>query len=455
MTLEQMLANLRARLNSATAQRTVATDALTALRSATELSVDDVVAARGVRDAADILVRSIEAEVTDIEREISERDAVDAAQRETAPNPAARADAGHQSRAIIGDEPTTYQRGGRNSYFRDLTLVNMQREGGREALQRLERSNQEVRALTTTDGAGGDFVPPLWLVDQFVALARPARVVADELAQMPMPAGTDTIALPTLATGTATALQATQNTPVQNTDATTSNVQASVNTIAGQQVVAVQLLEQSPVNMDDILLQDLALDYAIKADTFVISNNVANARGLLFVSGVNSVSLTGVTATSLYSAVANGVQLIHTNRFAPADKIFMHPRRWAFLLAAVDTQGRPLIVPNGSTFNALATQGGVVAQGPVGTLQGLPVYTDPTIPTNLGAGTNEDRIIIVRSTDSMVFEGTVRSEAFRETKADQLSVLLRVYNYIAIHASRLPKSISVLSGVGLVPPTFP
>lgn len=454
MTLEQMLANLRARLNSAAAQRTVATDALTALRSATELSVDDVVAARGVRDAADILVRSIEAEITDVEREITERDATDAAQRETAPNPAARADAGHQSRAVIGNEPTTYERGGRQSYFRDLTLVNLQRDGSRAAMERLERSNQEVRALTTTDGAGGDFVPPLWLVDQFVALARPARVIADNLMHQEMPPGTDTIALPTLATGTATALQATQNTAVQNTDATTSNVQASVNTIAGQQVVAVQLLEQSPVNMDDILLQDLALDYAIKADTFVISNNVANARGLLFVSGSNSVSLTATTATGLYSAVANGIQLIHTNRFAPPDKIFMHPRRWAFLLAAVDTAGRPLIVPNGSQFNAFAEQAGVEPQGPVGTLQGLPVYTDPTIPTNLGAGTNEDRIIIVRSTDSMVFEGTVRSEAFRETKADQLSVLLRVYNYIAIHASRLPKSISVLSGVGLVPPTF-
>lgn len=454
MTLEQMLANLRARRASAEAQRIVAADQLTALRSATELSVEDVTSARAARDNAATLVTSIDAEIADVEREIAERDAADAAQRETVPAGTERTAAAARSVATIGHEPTVYERGGRNSYFRDLTVVNLNRAGHREALERLERNGQEVRALTTTDGAGGDFVPPLWLVDQFVALARPARVIADNLMGMDMPPGTDTIALPTLATGTATALQATQNTAVQNTDATTSNVQASVNTIAGQQVVAVQLLEQSPVNMDDILLADLALDYAIKADTFVISNNVANARGLLNVSGINSVSLTATTATALYSAVANGIQLIHTNRFAPPDKIFMHPRRWAFLLAAVDTQGRPLVVPNGSQFNAFAEQAGVEPQGPVGSLQGLPVFTDPTIPTNLGAGTNEDRIIIVRSTDSMVYEGTVRQEAFRETKADQLSVLLRVYNYIAIHASRLPKSISVLSGVGLVPPAF-
>jgi hypothetical protein len=45
-------------------------------------------------------------------------------------------------------------------------------------------------------------------------------------------------------------------------------------------------------------------------------------------------------------------------------------------------------------------------------------------------------------------------EAFRETKADQLSVLLRFYRYVAFTGSRYPKSIGILSGTGLVPPTF-
>jgi HK97 family phage major capsid protein len=454
MNPKELLRRAEQRLASAQARLRVAEDALTALRSADDatLTVEGVTAAREQRDAARLEVTGLEAECVDLRAEVARDEATDAAQRDSAANPATAAT--RTGVATIGHEPTTYERGGTDSYFRDLTVVNLNRAGRGQAEQRLERNSQEVRALTSVDGAGGDFVPPVWLVNEFVELARAGRIIADQIRSLPLPAGTDTIALPRLATGTATAEQTTQNTAVQNTDATTGNVQAAVATIAGQQVISVQLLEQSPVNMDDVLLADLAADYAIKLDTFVINNNATNKVGLLNVTGVNAVSLTATTAAGLYSAIANGIQLINTNRFMPGDKIFMHPRRWAFLLAAVDTAGRPLVIPYAGAFNGMADQGANVAQGFVGTLQGLPVFVDPNIPTNLGTGTNEDRIIIVRSTDSILYEGTLRSEAFRETKADQLSVLLRVYNYAALHASRLPKSISVLSGVGLVPPTF-
>jgi HK97 family phage major capsid protein len=459
MTPEQLLAQARERLAVALAARKAKQDALNALRSQADLTPEVVAAAVAERDATDASLRTATDAVTAAEAEVAREAEIDALQARTTSNPtvppvAQRAVGG----AVVTNEPTTYQRGGSNSYFRDLTAVNLNRGDMRNALLRLERNGQEVRqevrALTTVDGAGGDFVPPLWLTNSFVELARAGRIIADQLAHQPMPAGTDQINLPRLATGTATAEQTTQNTAVQNTDATTGAVAANVATIAGQQVVSVQLIEQSPVNMDDVLLGDLAADYAIKLDTFVINNNVANKIGLLNVSGANSAAITATTATGLYAAIANGIQLINTNRFMPADKIFMHPRRWAMLLAAVDTAGRPLVVPAAGGFNAVATPGENVSQGYVGTLQGLPVFVDPNIPTNLGAGTNEDRVIIVRSADSILYEGTLRSEAFRETKADQLSVLLRVYNYAALHASRLPKSISILSGVGLVPPTF-
>jgi HK97 family phage major capsid protein len=229
---------------------------------------------------------------------------------------------------------------------------------------------------------------------------------------------------------------------VQNTDATTNSVTANVTTIAGQQVVAQQLLDQSPINMDEILLADLAADYAVKLDTFVINNNATNKVGLLNVSGLNAVTYTDATPTvgELYPKVADAIQQIHTGRFLPPDKIFMHPRRWAWFTRPLDTAGRPLVVPAANMpQNVLAAMGDVASEGFVGTLQGLPVYVDPNIPTNLGAGTNEDRIIILRSTDVILFEGTPQAEAFRETKADQLSVLLRFYNYAALHAGAVPE----------------
>ncbi|WP_030333811.1 phage major capsid protein [Streptomyces sp. NRRL B-1381] len=363
-----------------------------------------------------------------------------------------------RERVTVTSEPETYRKGGQQSYFRDLYRAT--EKGDRAAAERLQRNDREVmekRAVTTTDGSMGEFVPPLWMVNDYVALARAGRVAADRLRSQPLPAGTDSISLPKIASGTAVAEQTSQNTSVQNTDATLTSVTASVATIAGQQTVPQQLLDQSPINVDSILLADLAADYAVKLDTFVLTNNVANKRGLLSVSGVNAVTYTDATPTTaeLYPKVADGIQLIHTNRLMPADTILMHPRRWAWFTAQVDTQGRPLVVPVANMpQNALAAMEGVNSEGFVGTLQGLPVYVDPNIPTGLGAGTNEDRIIILRADDVILFEGSPRAEVFRETKADQLSVLLRFFNYAAIHSERYPKAISVLAGTGLIAPTF-
>lgn len=361
--------------------------------------------------------------------------------------------------ARVTSEPTTYRKGGQHSYFRDLMAINLNRADMSAAMERMRRNDREVevetRALTTTDGGVGEFVPPLWMVQEYVGLARAGSVIADNVRQENLPSGTDSINLPKLATGTAVAEQATQNTAVQNTDATSTSVTANVATIAGQQVLAVQLIEQSPINMDTVILADLAADYATKKDVFVINNNAANKRGLLNVTGVVSVTYTDASPTvpELYPKVQDGIQQIHTNRFLPPQKVFMHPRRWAWFLSALDSQNRPLVTPY-AAMNAAGAFGGVQSEGLVGELGGLPVYVDPSIPTNLGAGTNEDRIIIARTDDVILFEGTPRAEAFRETKADQLSVLLRFYNYIALHSERFPKSIAVISGTGLVAPTF-
>lgn len=404
--------------------------------------------------AKDADIKAIQDRIADLE-EAEERDAKAAELR------AKYQPAGPQPTGIkVTSEPETYRKGGQTSYFRDLFRA--QQRGDHDAIERLRRSDREVldglekRALTTTDAAVGEFVPPLWMVEEYVKLARAGRVVADQIAHQPLPGGTDSINLPRLATGTGTAEQATQNTGVQNTDATSNSVTAAVATIAGQQVVSQQLLEQSPINMDTILLADLAADYATKLDVFVINNNAASKRGLLNVSGINAVTYTDATPTvgELYSKVGDGIQQIHTGRFLPPNKVFMHPRRWAWFTVALDTQGRPLVVPSAQMpTNVLAAMSDVVSEGFVGTIQGLPVYVDPNIPTTLGGGT-EDRIIIARSSDVILFEGTPRAEAFRETKADQLSVLLRFYNYAALHSERYPKSISVISGTGMIAPVF-
>jgi HK97 family phage major capsid protein len=464
MTLQELLERAQRQLQSALAAREAAQTNLMNLRGAENLSEADVTAATQARDAATAAVDAAQAEVQRYQNEIQEEERISALSgqvRETAPAP--RPTGG----ARVTSEPEVYRRGGDVSYFRDLMRAQTRTGVGiSEAGERLQRNSrqfadqvrnapaEQTRALSTTDGAGGDFVPPLWLINQFIELARPGRVTADLVNQQVLPGGTDTISLPRLATGTAVAQQATQNTAIQNTDATTNSVSAAVLTIAGGQQMAQQLLDQSPINMDEILLEDLASDYAVKADVFVIQNNATNAVGLISAAGTN-VNVTATTLTgagSLWAKLADGIQQIHTTRYMPPSAIVMHPRRWAWILSATDSSNRPLVTPD--AMNPIAASSGVITAGRVGVMQGLPVYTDPNLPTNLGAGTNQDPVLVMRERDVIFYESAPRAEASIQPGFNTLTVNLRFFRYVALHASRFPKSIAVLNGVGLVAPTF-
>ncbi|NUO35880.1 MAG: phage major capsid protein [Nocardioidaceae bacterium] len=459
-----MLEFLRRRLAELVEQRGALADALSGTYAEARSANRDLTEAEQAAydEARGALVKHDEA-IADAKRRLAE---AEEDEKRAAGVAALAAEFGTEERtqrapAIVGSEPETYRKDGQFSYFRDLTMVSLNRaDSGARA--RLERNNREVevetRALSTTDGAGGDFVPPLWMINDYVELARTARPTADRVRNETLPGGTDQVNVPKILTGTAVAEQATQNTAVQNTDATTGSVAANVATLAGQQILPVQLIEQSPLNMDTILLADLAADYAAKVDLFVLNNNAANKMGLLQQTGTNAVTYTSASPTValLWSKLADAIQQVTTNRFLPPDTIVMHPRRWAYLLAATDSAGRPIIgVDNGPTFNSLGTSTGVAsANGVVGRIAGLDVVVDPQVPTNLGAGTNQDPIIVFRSSDSILWEGAPHAEAFRETKADQLSVLLRFYRYAAFTTARYAKSVSVINGTGLVAPTF-
>lgn len=372
------------------------------------------------------------------------------------------------SPARVGREAHTYTgQNGEPSYFHDLMTRSIY--GGSSGVsERLERHGREIavetRAITTVDGAGGEAVPPLWLIGDMIPVARPGRVMAEAIGPQPLPSGTDSINIPRIATGTTAASVNTQNTAASNTDITTNAVTGAVRTIAGIQILAVQLLEQSPVNLDQIILGDLHADYDKQLEA-QIANGAGTAGtllGLLNVGSINAVTYTDASPAvvgtgKLWGKVADAVQRVAMGRYKPANAVFMTPARWAWIGAAYDSQNRPLLTPTSGgaqSMNSVGTTTDLpVAQGAAGYLFGLPVFVTASIPQTLGGGT-EDRIIVCNTDDVFMYEGTPRLEAFRETKADQLSVLLRFYNYVALLPDRFPKAISVVAGTGLVTPVF-
>jgi HK97 family phage major capsid protein len=379
-----------------------------------------------------------------------------------------------------------YARGNGLSYFADLamTAVPGSFEAKYEAEERLRAHAQVIdravddlpdafKATRTrraagsgveyrvnpnrTDGQGGYMVPPLWQMSELVAVLRAGRAIADRCHHDDLPTGTDSINLPKLNTGTTTAVQTADAAAVSSTDFTDTSVSSGVKTIAGQQDIALQLLEQSPLNLDEVLFTDLMADYNQRLDIQVLSGSNASGQvqGIFGLSGINGVTYIDASPTvpEMYPAVMQSLSQIARQRFKPADTIGMHPTRWYWICSALDTQNRPLVVPDANTaVNNIAVYDANAVEGIAGSIAGVPVVVDANIPINYGAGNNQDRILVGRYQDAYLYEGALRTRAMPEILSGTLQVRLQVYNYFAFIPGRYPVAFTTLDGTGLIQP---
>ena len=328
-----------------------------------------------------------------------------------------------------------------------------------------------------TDGQGGYFVPPLWLIDEYLPGLRAGRVAAGLCRQMDLPEGTDSINIPKLSTLTQVAPQNADNAGVASQDYTDTSVQANVKTLAGQEDVAIQLIEQSPGQIvDRVIMEDLIADYNRLVD-----------RMVLFGSGVNTSSLNAGQVAGIYpstnwttntvtwtsgSPLGTGFNMvagamaskIAYNRYDLSNVHYLlHPRRWFWFATALDgasgTAGRPLVVnPAFGPFNASALeQSSVPFEGLAGRMPfGPNVYIDANVPTTdngSGAltGTN-DLAIAAKWDDLWLFEGNLRTRVLPEILSGTLEIRYQVYNYVAFLV-RYGQSITLAQGTGFGAPT--
>ena len=352
----------------------------------------------------------------------------------------------------VTKEPATYVRttDPSRSFMRDFLSAG---KGDRDAMDRLYRNNAQVSdfykraGVTTSAGAGGQFDPPLWAVESYVALPRAGREFANTLNNQVLPGGVSSINLPTISAGTSVAAQSTQNTAVSNTDPTTSSVAISISTIAGYNLLSQQSIDQSPINLDDVIMADLVRAYDGALDTAAITA-VAGTSGII----AQTYTDASPTTAKVNNQVLDAVQKVQTQRFAAPNVIVMHPKRWANFLGYLDGQGRPLVVPVGAgqnaAFNSIGQDVNNNAQGLVGYLWGLPVVVSPSIPTNLGTGTNQDEIFVMKSDDIVLYESAPRMDTQTAPYANQLSVLVRFWRYYGLGV-RTTKSVALVSGTGL------
>lgn len=429
-------------------------------------AVRDRLAARGrsIVAAAERQGRDLsDAEWSQVQGIVSQVDAEDRLQERRDRSGAALGSSGQQLSAITGPRvqvtrsEDTYRPDGEYSFFRDMIGA---AQGDYGAAERLHRNNTAGEDRERRDGTStsltsmGSFIPPVWVVSEFAPLARAARTVADLVQHMGAPTSTSMV-IPRVTTGVLVAGQVGDNASVAEQDIVTAQITRSTVTVAGQEDVSIQSLELGHQGVDRIIFADLQGAYDEELDRQVIRGSGTNELlGINQVSGINAVTYTDASPTvpEFYPKLADAIQQIGTGRKLPATATIMHPRRWGWVTASLDTQNRPLVVPSGDV-NAIGRQTGAVAEGRSGEMQGPPVYSDSNLAITLGGGT-EDQIIVIRASDILLYEAPVRARMLQETLSGTLTVRFQLWSYANLFAGRYPKSISTIGGTGLAAPTF-
>lgn len=325
-------------------------------------------------------------------------------------------------------------------------------------------------------GAGGEFSPPLWLVeDDFIPALRAGRVISNLCRNMPIPPGTDVVKVPRIKLGAEVAPQLADNAGVASRDIETETIEAPFKTLAGQEDYAIQLVEQSPGQVwDRVVQEDVIGDYHLKVDQNVsygqglnyTSLNAGTIRGLFpgteWKAG-NRTSSSAITPQVLMAAMGANWSHIAKERFSTEGvHHVLNPAFGAYLASATDgasETGRLVIgsqdIPN---FNTSGIEPAVnPAEGYfMKTTLGPDVYISANIPpvlpqaqsaspTSILAAANSAATSLISSgteafsyllsakfDDVWFFESDLRARVLPEVLSGTLQIRFQVYAYIGL-----------------------
>jgi HK97 family phage major capsid protein len=358
-------------------------------------------------------------------------------------------------------EERTYRPDGDISFFKDAYAAQFKSDyAAQERLARHQREESVERRDVGTDQFAG-LVIPQYLVDLAAPLARAGRPFADFATnKMTLPPAGMTLNISRMTTGSSTAVQVTQNDAVSETDVDDTLLTVNVRTIAGQQDLSRQAIERG-TGIDSFVAADLIKSWHTTLDSQTL-NGTGSAGQIegLRAAGGNAITFTSTapTVALLYPKLADAIQQIQTNAFVNPTHFIMHPRRLAWLLSAVDSSNRPLVVPSANgPFNAAGVGAGASVYGNSGyQMMGLPIITDANIGTTYGTTTNRDEIYVVTAGENHLWEqpGSPFTLRYDATGAGNLTIKTVVYGYAAFTAGRYPLANSIISGSGLAAPTF-
>jgi HK97 family phage major capsid protein len=400
------------------------------------------------------------------------------------------------SSVSVISEPDLYSRGGEHSFFKDIVATSgipVHHVSGIEASKRLERharyeqteagrraevahrklsrygiearsagQTAQARALSIAAGAGGELVPPKWIVEEWASVSRAACPLKGLVTRLDLPDGTMDLVVPRFDSSAGVVPMQAENINAPDEFSGTDQITAPVATFAGEVILSQAMFDRGGHFSDEIALREFAEAYAASLAQQLTSGTGQNGQilGLLNVpasaDGVPGAIMTTYTDTTptpkwLALTIAQCTGEIGDTRERPPSVCLMRPSRWAWLSGwAWDSSDETAVRPG--TGNMPED----FDLGPFGPLPaGTPVYLDATLPTNV-AGAGQDVIVLVRARDVLLLEDPAgpRFNAYPSgVEAGQLTVVLGWHHYTAAITDRYPSAIGTVQGTGLTLPT--
>lgn len=406
--------------------------------------------------ALDLEINKLDARIQQVaEIETRKQAATELAKRVEVSTPETRQAGGWK---VTSEEPTYHARSV-NSFLADA--ISSEFNNNYEAAERINRYNREItlekRDVGTANFAG--LVVPQYLIDLYANLARAGRPVADICRKHVLPAQGMTVNISKVTTGTAVGYQAAENDTATETNIDDTLLTVNVNTISGMQDVSKQAILRG-ANIEDVVLSDLISAYNTKLDYGILNGSGSSGEPTGMTTALTAVvTYTDVSPTvkEMYPKIVDAIQRVQSAVFAGPSHIIMHPRRLGFFLAAVDDQGRPLVVPNANgPMNAAGTFSGLgYGQSGQYSMLGLPIITDANVTITNGTGTNEDLIYVVSADELHLWEAPQMPTYVRFEQPDgKVAIRVVLFGFSAFTAARRPLAGAYIGGNGLVTPTF-
>ncbi len=322
------------------------------------------------------------------------------------------------------------------SYFNDLATKNVDPAAKDRLDQFNHTAHTEVERFAIGTGTLGGFLPtsiPPYIAEAIAWGIRSSAPLAGALEILPLPPIGMNVPWAKVTTAATVGVQTSENTTISaSADTVVASATDPIRSISASADFTGVSQDQSGGWFDIVLGQELGRAFGAKLEQQLWAGTGSSGQltGFTIMSGSSSESVAGQTLANHATAIAGQFNAIANNLGELPDLIAMAPRRYAYLQSLTAALGLPVenVFPESVRDH---------------------IVVSPAAPVALGAGTNEDWILLLnRAAVPLVREGEPTIELHNQGPniGTNLERRFVIRSYAALGVSRRPEGAALILG---------